>query len=441
MRLSFRPRIPGPAPSRAHWLQLAACAVLAWAWWRATPAIYVPPVLPPPAQTSAAETLAAPAPAQPPAAPPVQSASLGATTIEVIVQANDTLDSIFRRLKFGLADLASLRALPGLKRMLDALKPGEALHLTERDGDLVGFERRLSPSETLNVTRDGQGFSADVLKNPLETHVRTASGTIDRSLFEAVAAAGARDQTALALAQIFGWDIDFALDIRLGDSFAVTYEELFEDGKFVKDGAVLAAMFRNNGRVYRAARYVDPTGAANYYTPEGRSLRRAFLRTPVDFTRVSSTFDLHRMHPILNLIRAHTGVDYAAPIGTPVHAAGSGHVRFMGDKGGYGNVVEIDHSQGIVTVYGHLSRFAQGIHVGSRVNQGELIAYVGMTGLATGPHLHYEYRVNGEFKNPQSVHLPDALPIEGEWLADFKEKSAPLFASLDGATVITLVAR
>lgn len=441
MRLSFRPRIPGPAPSRALWLQIAACAVLAWAWWRATPAIYVPPVLPHPAQTSAAEMLAAPAPAQPPVAPPLQSASLGANTIEVIVQANDTLDSIFRRLKLGLADLASLRALPGLKRMLDALKPGEALHLTERDGDLVGFKRRLSPSETLNVTRDGQGFSADVLKNPLETHVRTASATIDRSLFEAVAAAGARDQTALALAQIFGWDIDFALDIRPGDSFAVTYEELFEDGKFVKDGAVLAAMFRNNGRVYRAARYVDPTGAANYYTPEGRSLRRAFLRTPVDFTRVSSTFDLHRMHPILNLIRAHTGVDYAAPMGTPVHAAGSGHVRFMGDKGGYGNVVEIDHSQGIVTVYGHLSRFAQGIHVGSRVNQGELIAYVGMTGLATGPHLHYEYRVNGVFENPQSVHLPDALPIEGEWLADFKEKSAPLFASLDGATVITLVAR
>jgi murein DD-endopeptidase MepM/ murein hydrolase activator NlpD len=147
------------------------------------------------------------------------------------------------------------------------------------------------------------------------------------------------------------------------------------------------------------------------------------------------------MHPILNLIRAHKGVDYAAPIGTPVHAAGSGHVRFVGDKGGYGNVVEIDHSLGIVTVYGHLSRFAPGLHVGSRVSQGELIAYVGMTGLATGPHLHYEYRVNGEFKNPQSVHLPDALPIESEWLEDFKAKSAPLFASLDGATVITLVAR
>jgi murein DD-endopeptidase MepM/ murein hydrolase activator NlpD len=439
MRLSFRPRNAGAVPSRALWLQLAACGVLAWAWWRATPAIYIPPALTPVVQTPAAAAPAG-APAAP-ALPAVESAALGANTVEVIVKANDTLDSIFRHLKLDLADLASLRALPGLKRMLDALKPGEALHLTERDGGLVAFERRLSPSETLKVSRDDQGFTADVLKNPLETHLRTVSGVIDRSLFEAVAAAGAHDQTALALAQIFGWDIDFALDIRPGDSFAVTYEELYEHGKFVKDGTVLAAMFRNNGRVYRAARYVDPTGAANYYTPEGRSLRRAFLRTPVDFTRVSSTFDLHRMHPILNLIRAHKGVDYAAPIGTPVHAAGAGHVRFMGNKGGYGNVVEIDHSQGIVTVYGHLSRFAQGIHVGSRVSQGELIAYVGMTGLATGPHLHYEYRVNGEFKNPQSVHLPDALPIENEWLPDFKEKSAPLLASLDGATVITLVAR
>ena len=426
-------------PSRALWLQLAACGVLAWAWWRATPAIYIPPALPPAVQTPA--TAPPVMPVAPPAAAAVESASLGANTVEVIVKANDTLDSIFRHLKLDLADLASLRALPGLKHMLDALKPGEALHLTERDGGLVAFERRLNTSETLKVSRDDQGFTADVLKNPLETHVRTASGVIDRSLFEAVAAAGAHDQTALALAQIFGWDIDFALDIRPGDSFAVTYEELYEHGKFVKDGTVLAAMFRNNGRVYRAARYIDPTGTANYYTPEGRSLRRAFLRTPVEFTRVSSTFDLHRMHPILNLIRAHKGVDYAAPIGTPVHAAGAGHVRFMGDKGGYGNVVEIDHSQGIVTVYGHLSRFAQGIHVGSRVSQGELIAYVGMTGLATGPHLHYEYRVNGEFKNPQSVHLPDALPIENAWLSDFKEKSAPLLASLDGATVITLVAR
>lgn len=428
MRLSFRPRIPGLAPSRAHWLQVAALSVLAWAWFRATPASYVPPAFTPaaPAQLSVA---------------PLQSALVAATTFDVIVSPRDTLDGIFRRLKLDLADLASLRALPGLKRRLDALRPGEALHLTEQGGDLVGFERRLNTSETLKVSRDEQGFSANVLNKPLEAHVRTVSSVIDRSLFEAVNAAGGRDQTALALAQIFAWDIDFALDIRPGDSFAVTYEELYENGKFVKDGAVLAAMFRNDGRVYRAARYVEPDGTANYYTPEGRSMRRAFLRTPVDFTRVSSTFDLHRMHPILNTIRAHKGVDYAAPIGTPVHAAGDGRVRFAAVKGGYGNEIEIDHSAGIVTVYGHLSRFASGIHVGSHVTQGELIAYVGMTGLATGPHLHYEYRVNGVFQNPQSVHLPDALPIDREFLADFKTQAAPLFASLDGSAVITLVAR
>jgi murein DD-endopeptidase MepM/ murein hydrolase activator NlpD len=363
------------------------------------------------------------------------------TDVSVVVRARDTLDSIFRRLKLDLADLASMRALPGVRGKLDSLRPGEELRLTEHEGDLVGFERRLSTSETLKIRRDTHGFSADVLDDPLETRVRTASAVIDRSLFDAVAAAGTHVQTALALAQIFGWDIDFALDIRPGDSFVVTYEELYENGRYVKDGPVLAALFRNNGRVYRAARYVDPTGSANYYTPEGKSLRRAFLRTPVDFTRVSSTFDLHRMHPILNTIRAHKGVDYAAPIGTPVHAAGAGRVRFLGVKGGYGNVVEIDHSQGIVTVYGHLSRFAPGVYVGSRVSQGELIAFVGMTGLATGPHLHYEYRVDGVFKDPQSVHLPDALPIESDWLEDFRQRSAPLFASLDGATVITLVSR
>jgi murein DD-endopeptidase MepM/ murein hydrolase activator NlpD len=412
-------------------MQLACCAVLAWAWWRATPAIYIPPALP-----------AAPKPLIAAVAPlPVQAAPADTTDVAVVVRARDTLDSIFRRLKLDLADLASMRALPGVRGKLDSLRPGEELRLTEHEGDLVGFERRLSTSETLKIRRDTHGFSADVLDDPLETRVRTASAVIDRSLFDAVAAAGTHVQTALALAQIFGWDIDFALDIRPGDSFVVTYEELYENGRYVKDGPVLAALFRNNGRVYRAARYVDPTGSANYYTPEGKSLRRAFLRTPVDFTRVSSTFDLHRMHPILNTIRAHKGVDYAAPIGTPVHAAGAGRVRFLGVKGGYGNVVEIDHSQGIVTVYGHLSRFAPGVYVGSRVSQGELIAFVGMTGLATGPHLHYEYRVDGVFKDPQSVHLPDALPIESDWLEDFRQRSAPLFASLDGATVITLVSR
>jgi murein DD-endopeptidase MepM/ murein hydrolase activator NlpD len=383
---------------------------------------------------------------QPPAEPP-QEASLGmpnvlgAQTIEVIVSHNDTLDRIFRRLKLDMSDLASLRNLPGLKSALDHLRPGEALHLIHRDGSLFGFERQLSPSETLKVIRSDDGFRSDVLENPLEKRERTVHGVIDSSLFEAVAKAGAHDQTAMSLAEIFGWDIDFVLDIQPGDSFTVTYDEISQDGQYVKDGPILAALFVNQGHEYRAVRYVDPTGAAHYYTPEGLSMYRAFLRTPVEFTRISSRFNPNRRHPILNTIRAHKGVDYAAPIGTPVRAAGDGRIAFAGQRGGYGNVIEIAHTRGIVTVYGHLSRFANGIRTGSRVTQGSIVAYVGMSGLATGPHLHYEYRVNGVHKNPQTVNLPSAAPIDPAWRADFETQAALALAALEPPPGPALVSR
>jgi murein DD-endopeptidase MepM/ murein hydrolase activator NlpD len=214
----------------------------------------------------------------------------------------------------------------------------------------------------------------------------------------------------------------------------VSYQELYQDGAYVKDGPILAASFTNAGRRYKAVRYVDPDGGAHYYTPDGRSMHKAFLRAPLEFTRVSSGFNLARKHPILNLIRAHKGVDYAAPIGTPVKAAGDGRITFAGLKGGYGNVVEMEHSRSVTTVYGHLSRFAKGTRVGQHVTQGTVIAYVGMTGLATGPHLHYEYRVNGVFKNPQTVSLPDAQPIEASLRADFEARTTPLLAALEVST-------
>jgi len=299
----------------------------------------------------------------------------------------------------------------------------------------------LSPSETLKVVRDDAGFHANVLENPLETRIHTVRGVIDSSLFEAVAATGAHDQTALALSEIFGWDIDFVLDIQPGDSFIVTYEEIRQDGAYVKDGPVLAASFVNQGREYRAVRYTDPDGATHYYAPDGHSLHKAFLRAPLEFSRVSSRFNTGRLHPILNRIRAHKGVDYAAPIGTPVRAAGEGKVIFAGVKGGFGNVVEIAHGGGIVTRYGHLSRFAHGLRTGKHVDQGNVIAYVGMTGLATGPHLHYEYQVNGVHKNPQTVQLPGAPPLEARWRDDFAAKTAPLLASLEAPLGPLLVAR
>src|SRR6266436_364745 len=374
-------------------------------------------------------------------APGLAEAQLALSTIDVIVTRNDTLDRIFRRLKLNLADLTSLRTLPGLHARLDSLRPGEALRFIHKDGALFGLERRLTESETLKVSREPSGLKADVLQNPLEMRSRTVRGRIDRSLFEAVETAGANDTTAVALSDIFGWDIDFVLDVRPGDTFVVTYDEIWRDGAYLKDGPVQAAAFVNQGREFRAVRYADPEGGSHYYTPDGRSLHRAFLRAPVDFSRVSSGFNSARFHPILQRMRAHQGIDYAAPMGTPVRAAGDGRIRFAGRRGGYGNLIEIEHSRSIVTVYGHLSRFAPGTRAGTHVTQGTVIAYVGMTGLATGPHLHYEYRVNGVFKNPQTVILPAAEPLDARWRPDFLVRSAPLLASLEEPLGPALVAR
>ncbi|MBS0581456.1 MAG: M23 family metallopeptidase [Proteobacteria bacterium] len=443
-------------PRPMFWLQASACAVVGWSLLHGsvqisapatpatgTPATATPPIAtPPPAPTPAGAVSAEAPKVQVASVSPLAEAQAALSHIDVIVARNDTLERIFRRLRLDLSDLASMRSLPGVREDLDSLRPGEALRVTHKDGSLYGLERRLNETQTLRVSRDAQlGLKADVLQNPLEMRMRTVQGVIDSSLFEAVSAAGAHDQTAVNLADIFGWDIDFVLDVRQGDTFVVTYPEYYRDGTYLRDGPIEAAEFVNQGREYRAVRYTDPQGSTHYYTPDGRSLHKAFLRAPVEFTRVSSRFNSARHHPILNLIRAHKGVDYAAPEGTPVRAAGDGRVRFAGRKGGYGNVVEIEHSSSVVTVYGHLSRFARLTHVGAHVTQGVVIAYVGMTGLATGPHLHYEYRVNGVFKNPQTVVLPGANPIEARWREDFAAKTAPLLTSLDAAPGPMLVSR
>jgi murein DD-endopeptidase MepM/ murein hydrolase activator NlpD len=384
---------------------------------------------------------AAPAPTSAAMPPAPQEASLAFSTIEVVVSRNDTMDRLFRRFELNLSDLATLRNLPELRSQVDKLRPGESLRLMHRGGELVGLERKLSDSETLKVTRDASGFVSDVLENPLESHIRTASATIDSSLFQAAANAGLPDGVAFDLADIFQYDIDFVLDIQPGDRFSVVYEELSQDGVPLRTGNILAAKFMNEGREYRAVRYVDAHGHGEYFTPDGRSLRKAFIRAPVQFSRISSRFNSARKHPILNRIRAHKGVDYAAPVGTPVRAAGEGRVKFVGQQGGYGNVVELEHGSGVVTVYGHLSRFAKNLKRGQRVELGQVIAYVGQTGLATGPHLHYEYRVRGMHKNPQTVPLPDAAPIPGTDLERFLSASADYVNMLDLPAGPVLVAR
>lgn len=385
----------------------------------------------------------APAPLHPAAEAPVapQEANLAFSTIEVVVTRNDTMDRLFRRFELNLSDLSTLRNLPELRSQVDKLRPGELLRFMHRGGELVGLERKLSDSETLKVTRDASGFVSDVLENPLETHTRTATATIDSSLFQAAADAQLPDRVAFELAEIFQYDIDFVLDIQPGDRFTVVYEELSQDGVPLRSGNILAAKFVNDGREYRAVRYVDAQGHGEYYSPDGRSLRKAFIRAPVEFSRISSRFNSARKHPILNRIRAHKGVDYAAPVGTPVKAAGEGRVKFVGQQGGYGNVVELEHGSGVVTVYGHLSRFAKNLRRGQRVELGQVIAYVGQTGLATGPHLHYEYRVRGQHKNPQTVPLPDAAPIPGAEQERFLTATADLVNLLDLPAGPVLVAR
>ncbi len=354
----------------------------------------------------------------------------GLATIEVIVRRNDTLDRIFRQFELSLTDLANLRAVAGTRAMLDRLMPGEALRFHHRDGSLIALERNLSLTEQLRVTRAGEEFQADVVARPIQTRTQLAHALIDSSLFEAGTDAGLQDQTVLELARIFGWDIDFALDLRSGDEFTVSYERIFQDGQYLQDGAILAASFINQGREVRAVRFVAPDGSVGYYSPDGHSMQKAFLRAPLEFRRVSSRFSTARLHPILNRVRAHEGVDYAAPSGTPVYAAGDGRIRFRGVRGGYGNLLEIEHGSGIVTVYGHLSRFASSARSGARVHQGQTVAFVGMSGLATGPHLHYEYRLNGRYLDPQRVKLPDSTPIAPQFQAQFARQSAPRLAAL-----------
>ncbi len=384
-----------------------------------------------PGSASSQPTLAGAGPTPP--APPAEQAGIllpGLATIEVIVRRNDTLDRIFRQLELSLTDLANLRAVAGTRAMLDRLMPGEALRFQHRDGSLIGLERNLSLTEQLRVTRAGEEFHADVVARPIQTRTQLAHALIDSSLFEAGSDAGLQDQTVLELARIFGWDIDFALDLRSGDEFTVSYERIFQDGQYLQDGAILAASFINQGREVRAVRFVAPDGSVGYYSPDGHSMQKAFVRAPLEFRRVSSRFSSARWHPILNRVRAHEGVDYAAPSGTPVYAAGDGRIRFRGVRGGYGNVLEIEHGAGIVTVYGHLSRFAGSARSGARVHQGQTVAFVGMSGLATGPHLHYEYRLNGRYLDPQRVKLPDSTPIAPQFQVEFARQSAARLAAL-----------
>jgi murein DD-endopeptidase MepM/ murein hydrolase activator NlpD len=299
-----------------------------------------------------------------------------------------------------------------------------------------------------STTAEVQVFKPFANETPLQiqswaSNHKTSSAhvTIETSLFLDGLEAGLSKELIMQLIEIFAWDIDFATNLRNGDHFTVVYEKKVVNGKEIDTDEIIAAQFTNQGETYTALRYIDKSGNVNYYTPDGQSMQRAFLTTPVDFARISSHFDLKRKHPILNRIRAHKGVDYAARTGTPVKTTGDGVVVFCGRKGGYGQVVIIKHGDRYESLYAHLSKFKKGLKTGNPVKQGDVIGYVGQTGLATGPHLHYEFHVDGVYRNPETVKLPHSLPITESLLADFKSQTQPLLAQLNQIKAKSLFAK
>lgn len=377
-------------------------------------------------------------PSNPPpasAAPRTTHASAHATAPpvrRVTVARGDSLAVIFQRVGLDAQQLHQVVHVNADTARLRRLRPGDRLaFVIDPPGRLRSMVYRPRPTRRLVVNRGREGFRARVIDRTPEVRMGYAAASIRDSLFTAGQRAGLPDGLIMELAHIFGWDIDFALDIRPGDRFAVVYQHRVLDGRRLDDGDIVAAEFVNRGRVYRALRYTDPRGHTGYYTPDGRSMRKAFIRTPVAFTRISSRFSLHRRHPILHRSRRHVGVDYAAPIGTAVRAAGAGRAVFVGRKGGYGRTVILAHGRGYSTLYAHLSRFARGLRRGTRVHQSQVIGYVGRSGLATGPHLHYEFRVHGVHRDPLRVRLPRARPIAARYRRNFRRTTRPLVAQLE----------
>jgi murein DD-endopeptidase MepM/ murein hydrolase activator NlpD len=341
------------------------------------------------------------------------------------VQRGDSVAAILARLNVrDSRAFEFLRRDPIANSLFRQLRPGKTIQAhTTIAGELQQLRYYLSTDKYLDVTRTADGFAAVEKSYAAAAQQVFKSASIRSSLFAASDGAGIPDAVAIQIARIFSTDIDFHIDLRKGDRFSVVYEMHYENGELVRPGEVLYAEFVNDGRTYEAFRFSDDEGGTSYYSRDGQNRAKSFLRSPLEFSRVSSGFG-SRFHPIFKNWRAHTGVDFAAPKGTRIWATADGVVETAGVKGGYGNCIEVRHSGGITTLYGHLSGFAAGVKRGSRVKQGDVIGYVGATGYATGPHLHYEFKVSGIHQNPMRVALPKAEPLPARLKPAFESVAA-----------------
>jgi murein DD-endopeptidase MepM/ murein hydrolase activator NlpD len=328
------------------------------------------------------------------------------------------------------ADIHRVTNLSSNTAKLGRLFPGQTVAVRIENAKLKALQFDADEQHRVVLNASGAELNEKVIELPLQYRTQSSSVKIGHTLFGSATAAGMSDALVVQMVDIFNFDIDFAQDIQPGDSFSVVWNQVYRNGEKLRDGEILAATFINGGKRFEAYRFVHDDGGIDYLRENGRSLRKAFIRTPVDFTRISSKFSSGRQHPILGLMRAHKGVDYAAPTGTAIKASGAGVIKFHGWQNGYGNVIHIQHGGHVETVYGHMSKFAPNLRVGSKVTQGEIIGYVGMTGLATGPHLHYEFRIDGMHRDPLSVDLPTADPLNGAELVRFNRTIDPWLAQI-----------
>jgi len=348
------------------------------------------------------------------------------------VRRDDTLQSVLARLNIRSRDaLEFIRTDSVASEIARSIIPGRQVKAeTDADGNLFHFEYQVSTDTFLTVYKTDDGYTAKQDDRVLEVRPVLKSAKITSSLFGATDAANIPDNIAIQLADIFESEINFHTDLRRGDHFNVIYEGSYDQGELIKVGEVLAAEFVNDGKVYRAVGFRDSNNQMQYYTPEGKSTHKSFLRSPLEFSRVSSGFSVARFHPVLQRMRAHKGVDFAAPTGTRIKASADAVVDFVGQKGGYGNVIILKHANGVSTLYGHLSRFAPELRRGSKITQGQMIGFVGMSGVATGPHLHYEFLINGQHQDPMKVALPKTNIIQGSNKAKFEAISSQMTAQL-----------
>ncbi len=349
------------------------------------------------------------------------------------IRRGDTIAAILERLDINQQDKIDFMRTARDSRAMRQLRPGKIIHAqTTSDGNLQSLRYLFGNEELFLIEKAEQAYQISEQKIELESQIQMKSGTVNSSLFAAADNAGIPNAIAVQMIDILASEIDFYRDLRRGDRFTVVYETLMDnDGEFTKNGKVLAIEFANRNKIYQAIHFESSNGSSGYYTPTGESLRKAFLKAPLDFSRISSGFSKKRFHPVLKKWRAHKGIDYAAPRGTPIKTTANGVIKYIGTQRGYGKLIIVKHNDQYETAYGHLSNFAKGLKKGSRVNQSDIIGYVGMTGMATGPHLHYELRVNGVQRDPAKVILPTAPPIAKKDASAFQNQAASLIARLD----------